>query len=311
VNGQFRRRVTRACAVAAFVICAVAGVIASSVSQAATYTDVPGSPDASLNQAAVNAQGSQYTQNCSGLPIPVPQGGVVWHFVLPQNAGGGGGGGGPKYIFTSLTLFFQNAGTVTVTSFGPPDAMHAYVSTPTDDVLLGGVADGATTEDPSTFPETFNLSHTCASQQGTTTTSSSTTSSSSTTAPTTTSTTASTTSTTIEASTTLPSTSTSTTVPETSTTVGGTTVSTEGSTSTTEPTTTTTVGTTVSTEGTTVTTVGTTVGTQGSGTSAGGVSTGGTLPRTGGTSTTSVVIALFVIGLGLALRVAASRRVMR
>jgi LPXTG-motif cell wall-anchored protein len=126
-----------------------------------TYVPIPGSPDAVLNPAHRGAQGSTFTQNCTGLPSPVPPGGVWWHFLLPQNEVVSAGPT-PDNIFTSLTAEFLVAGTVTITTFGPPAAQHAYISTPTDDILIDAEADGASLT-PGTFPTAFNLSHTCAS----------------------------------------------------------------------------------------------------------------------------------------------------
>lgn|GEM_PF-4995039 len=125
-----------------------------------SYVEIPGSPDAVLNPAHRGSLGSAFQQG--QCPIPVPQGGVVWHFVLPQNDRASEFSPDPANIFTSLTVEFRAAGEVTLTTFGPPSAMHAYIATTTDDVLIDGEADGATRTPPA-FPPQFNLSHTCAS----------------------------------------------------------------------------------------------------------------------------------------------------
>ena len=71
-----------------------------------------------------------------------------WHFILT----------GGEAQFAQLTTTFQTAGTITTTSFGPPDAKHAYVYTATDDTLLSASAlvNGG---DPSKVR--LVLSHTC------------------------------------------------------------------------------------------------------------------------------------------------------
>lgn len=124
------------------------------------YTPVPGSPDAVLRPSHRGSVGSTFTQDCSGLPIPLPPTGVVWHFILPQNDRSLYAPT-PDNIFVDLTVQFASAGTVRLTSFGPPSAAHAWIATPTDDVLLDGFADGAERNGDG-FPPLFNLSHTCA-----------------------------------------------------------------------------------------------------------------------------------------------------
>jgi hypothetical protein len=127
--------------------------------QPAGYQAVPGSPDAILNSDHVGAVGSQFVQECDELPLEVPPGGVAWHFVLPQLAPTGVG----DDIFAALTAVFQATGTQTLTTFGPPDAGHAWVITGEDDVLLGAAADVFST-DPIAWSgegETFDLLHAC------------------------------------------------------------------------------------------------------------------------------------------------------
>src|SRR5690606_10440916 len=73
-----------------------------------------------------------------------------WHFIMPANNN-----------FTSLSVTFQNAGTFSADPFpggvfvAHPDNSHAYIWTPTDDVLLAG---SATSSGSNNF---FNLSHVC------------------------------------------------------------------------------------------------------------------------------------------------------
>jgi hypothetical protein len=45
-------------------------------------TPVPGT--VMLNPAHLEVVGSQFTQQCVGLPRPVQWGELAWHFVLPQ-----------------------------------------------------------------------------------------------------------------------------------------------------------------------------------------------------------------------------------
>lgn len=81
------------------------------------------------------------TGDCPGSPAQ-----FGWHFVVPGEGG----------EFVSLTVQFQEAGTITTTTFGPPTAKHAYVYTPTADTLLSGTA--TITGGDAEF---FVLSHTC------------------------------------------------------------------------------------------------------------------------------------------------------
>jgi hypothetical protein len=141
------------------------------------YVPVPGTVP--LNPAHVGAVGSQFTQDCTGLPRPPQPGEVAWHFMLPQSVQFGGGT--PTNVFNTLTVTFQTAGTVTLgalSDFGPPNNAHAYVFTPTDDTLLAGDANiGRLISAPPARSNDaqFNLSHTCASPDAPTTTTTSTT----------------------------------------------------------------------------------------------------------------------------------------
>ena len=125
------------------------------------YVPVPGTIP--LNPAHVGAVGSQFNQDCTGLPRPLQPGEVAWHFVLPQTILRGSPT--PENVFDVLRVTFQSAGLITLTTFGPPSAAHAYVFTPTDDTLLAGDANiGELPGSPVTLREQrFNLSHTCAS----------------------------------------------------------------------------------------------------------------------------------------------------
>lgn len=182
------------------------------------YDPVPGTVP--LNPAHVGAMGSTFTQDCSGLPRPVGPGEVAWHFILPQSVAADPLSPTPVNIFDTLTVTFQTAGIVNLTTgFGPPSAAHAYVYTPTDDTLTDGSAtigrlagaDVLRGNDPQ-----FNLSHTCASTEPPTTTTS-------TTAPTTTTSTTAPTTTTTAPTTTTTAPTTTTTAPATTTTTGPTT----------------------------------------------------------------------------------------
>jgi hypothetical protein len=81
---------------------------------------------------------------------PCPQSPPLWgwHFVLTGN----------DATFVSLSTTFEDAGTITTTTFGPPDDGHAYVYTPTDDTLTAATAT-VTGGDPEKVM--FVLSHTC------------------------------------------------------------------------------------------------------------------------------------------------------
>jgi LPXTG-motif cell wall-anchored protein len=175
------------------------------------YTVLPGAIP--LNPAHVGSVGSEFTQDCTGLPRPVAPGEVAWHFVLPQSVLELFGPN-PTNVFDTLTVTFASFGIVTldqVAQFGPPHQAHAYIYTPTNDTLLAGTAtvgrrDSAPVQ--ATNDSQFNLSHTCASTEPPTST---------TTAGTTTTTTAATTTTT----TTAPSGTTTTLDPNTPTTTNG------------------------------------------------------------------------------------------
>jgi hypothetical protein len=108
---------------------------------------------------------------CAGADVA--PGEDLWHFVMPNNAN-----------FTSLTVTFQDAGTITLGSgeFGPPNDSHAFVTTGADDVLLSGTANFST-NGPSS-PRFFNLSHACPGEVTPTTPTSPTTPTTPTTGPT-------------------------------------------------------------------------------------------------------------------------------
>jgi hypothetical protein len=83
---------------------------------------------------------------------------VTWHFILPQSVRAQD----PDNIFQSLPVTFSRAGTVTTTSFGPPADAHAYIYTPSDDVLLSGEADiSRNTASVRNNDLQFNLGSTC------------------------------------------------------------------------------------------------------------------------------------------------------
>jgi hypothetical protein len=113
-----------------------------------------------LNPAHVGATAEDFFDegDCAGTEVAAGE--ALWHFVIPNNAD-----------FTSLTVTFQDAGTITLGpgDFGPPDDSHAFVTTGADDVLLSGTANFST--DGPSSPSFFNLSHTCIGEKVTTTTS--------------------------------------------------------------------------------------------------------------------------------------------
>jgi hypothetical protein len=134
------------------------------------YEPVPGIVP--LNPLHVDAVGSEFTQQCTGLTRPIQPGEVAWHFVLPQSVlEERAGGPAPLNVFDVLRVRFQNAGPVVTEAFGPPSAAHAFVFTPTDDVLLGGNASiGRAINRLGGNDPQFNLSHTCWSPTQPTTT---------------------------------------------------------------------------------------------------------------------------------------------
>jgi hypothetical protein len=178
-------------AVAVGVVASVALAGQASAALPPGYSPLPGS--VALNPAQVGAVGSQFAQNCNGLPRPLQPGEVAWHFILPQALQFSPT---PTNVFDTLTVTFQNAGMINlsaVTDFGPPDNAHAYVFTPADDTLLAGTATvGRLDSAPLTRANDthFNLSHTCASPAQPTTTTTTTTVATTTTSATTSSRTA-------------------------------------------------------------------------------------------------------------------------
>ncbi|MFF9852683.1 LPXTG cell wall anchor domain-containing protein [Streptomyces litmocidini] len=77
-----------------------------------------------------------------------------WHFVIP----------GKGVEFTKLTVTFEPGGEQVITTFGPPDAKHAYVASAPGAKLVSAeaVVDGVIKQG------WFNLSHTCVAESGTT-----------------------------------------------------------------------------------------------------------------------------------------------
>jgi hypothetical protein len=152
------------------IVCSVSVVLWSSTPARAElppgYVAVPGTVP--LNSAHIGAVGSEFTQNCQGLPRPIGPGEVAWHFVLPQSVLDLFGPN-PTNVFDTLTVTFASAGTITldqITEFGPPHQAHAYIYTPTNDTLTAGTATigRRTLAPPEAFNDSqFNLSHTCAS----------------------------------------------------------------------------------------------------------------------------------------------------
>ena len=147
--GKSRRRQWM---LAALALIGIAGALSAAfgLRQSASAI-VPG--NVPLNPAHVGAQNSTFpdagTETC-----PTPPAGQAgwwgWHFLMPANNN-----------FTSLSVTFQSAGTFSASPFpgsvfvATPDASHAYIWTPTDDILTAG---SATSSGSNSF---FNLSHTC------------------------------------------------------------------------------------------------------------------------------------------------------
>jgi hypothetical protein len=236
------------------------------------YTPVPGTIP--LNPADVGAVGSQFNQDCNGLPRPIQPGEVAWHFILPQAAQFDPS---PTNVFDTLSVTFQTAGTVNLgaalSDFGPPSNAHAYIFTSTDDTLLAGTAtigrDLNAAAGRANDPQ-FNLSHTCVGP------------------PVTTTTTAATTTTTTSAPTTTTSSSTTTTTAATTTSSG------------TPPTT----GPTGSTTSTTAA-----VGPETTSESTAAATSAAAIPTTGGNGASPTNVALLALAVGSVLVVAARLRV--
>ena len=146
----------------------VGGGSASAITKAAADISVKDSQVPTTAEDVANQQ-----TDCPGFV----EGGAfdVWHFVLDGNT----------HDFVELTAEFST-GNVTITSFGPPSAKHAYVQTPAGSVLNDAYADVT----PNTnLPGDFQLSHVCVGTPPTTTSAPATTTTS---APATTTTTATT-----------------------------------------------------------------------------------------------------------------------
>jgi len=72
------------------------------------------------------------------------------------------------FDFVSLTVEFST-GTVTTTTFGPPDAKHAYVQAPAGATLVNAWATLTPVPDPESPAADFQLSHVCVGTPVTTT----------------------------------------------------------------------------------------------------------------------------------------------
>lgn len=108
-----------------------------------------------LNTDHVGAVNSLFQQGECPMPPEGQEDWWGWHFVMPANNN-----------FLALSVTFQNAGTFTADPFpglvfvSHPDASHAYIWTPTDDILLAASAESSGDN------RFFNLSHTCAGGAG-------------------------------------------------------------------------------------------------------------------------------------------------
>ncbi|MCH0538310.1 LPXTG cell wall anchor domain-containing protein [Streptomyces sp. MUM 203J] len=86
-------------------------------------------------------------QTCAD--IPADQDG--WHFVLK----------GRSYEFVELTVVFEKDGEKVITSFGPPDAKHAFAASTAGDTLVSAEAVVKGLNKKGKKTDWFNLSHTC------------------------------------------------------------------------------------------------------------------------------------------------------
>lgn len=111
-----------------------------------------------LNPAHVGVVNDTFSQGSCPTPPSGQEGWYGWHFIMPANAN-----------FTSLSVTFQTAGTISANPFpgtafiAHPDNSHAYVWTPTNDKLLSGTATYST--DKKNPPDKFNLSHVCSGSE--------------------------------------------------------------------------------------------------------------------------------------------------
>ncbi|MFF5767518.1 LPXTG cell wall anchor domain-containing protein [Streptomyces tanashiensis] len=94
-------------------------------------------------QTPIAASEASHDGDCK--TIPASQDG--WHFVIPGNG----------VDFTKLTVTFDNGAPIVITSFGPPNAKHAYVGS-----APGAKLTSAEAEVNGVIKQGwFNLSHTC------------------------------------------------------------------------------------------------------------------------------------------------------
>ena len=105
--------------------------------------------NATLNPAHVGATNPGFSTGSCPTPPAGQEGWYGWHFIMPGNEN-----------FLSLSVTFQNAGTISADPFpgvfvAHPDNSHAYIWTPGPDTLLGGTATSSGSQ------TSFNLSHVC------------------------------------------------------------------------------------------------------------------------------------------------------
>ncbi len=133
---------------AAALVAAVAGSL--TLAPAAFASD--GSHTYPLHQPTpIVASDAPHDGDCPTIPADKDG----WHFVIP----------GKGVEFTKLTVTFEPGGEQVITTFGPPDAKHAYVASAPGAKLVSAeaVVDGVIQQG------WFNLSHTCVAESGTTT----------------------------------------------------------------------------------------------------------------------------------------------
>jgi hypothetical protein len=109
----------------------------------------PQDADIFVKQEQVPVTAAQFgnkATDCPGFAASEPF--DYFHFVLD----------GAGYAFVELTAEFST-GDVTITSFGPPSAKHAYVKAPAGSTLENAYAD--ITPDDAEQPTDFQLSHVC------------------------------------------------------------------------------------------------------------------------------------------------------
>jgi hypothetical protein len=128
----------------------IAVALAPWVGGSAASAAAPATFNATVKQSQVPTTAADFAvkqTDCPNWAVGDPQ--DSFHFVTD---------GG--FTFVSLTVEFST-GTVTTTTFGPPDASHAYVEAPAGATLVNAWATLDPAPEPGTPGADFQLSHVC------------------------------------------------------------------------------------------------------------------------------------------------------